>query len=200
MDIGFLIDSSGSLRKHYGKEKFFVRRIATKFNISEAGSHGGVIIFSARNYVKTLIKFNDHTNLKDFNNAVENLPYYGYLTRIDLALQKAHEQLFTLKDGSRPNVRKVCFLITDGMQNPDFENGVQLSPARRAAALHDRGINIFAVGVGERINTTELAQITRSADRVYTVKNFEELISDKFVKSVSKELCHGAMLRKYTSV
>eukprot|EP00794_Sanderia_malayensis_P005460 gene5460-6143_t len=192
VDIAFIMDSSGSVRKHYLDEKFFVQRIASKFEIIEAGSHGGVILFSSHGYVKTVIKFTDFLDTKSFNDAIGLLPFYGYMTRIDTALKLAHTELYTSEGRTRPNVKKLLFLITDGRQNPDFENGIRLDPAKEAEKLHLGGIQVYAVGVGTKVNETELQLITKDKKKVYMASDFKELISDAFVSKVSKKLCEGA--------
>ena len=62
MDIGFILDSSGSLKSEYQKEKDFVKALAEKFELGEDQSHAGVIAFSAR--AEHSIKMSDHPNSK----------------------------------------------------------------------------------------------------------------------------------------
>ena len=45
-DVGFLLDSSGSLKENYQKEKDFLKAIARSFGISAGGSRAAVITFS----------------------------------------------------------------------------------------------------------------------------------------------------------
>ena len=196
VDIAFIVDSSGSVKKYYEDEKFFVQRIASRFNIIEKGTHGGVIVFSSHGYVKTLIKFRDYLTTKSFNEAVGNLPFYGYMTRIDHALKLAHKELYTAEGQARPNVKKLLFLITDGRQNPDSVGGVPLDPAKEAEKLHLGNVQIYAVGVGSKVNLTELQRITKDPRKVYSVRDFKELTSNAFVYNVSKQLCQGAVQGK----
>ncbi|XP_065071301.1 vitrin-like isoform X2 [Rhopilema esculentum] len=199
VDIAFIVDSSGSVKKYYNQEKFFVKRIATRFNIIETGTHGGVILFSSHGYVKTHIRFKDFLTTEAFNEAVQNLPFYGYQTRIDHALELAHRELYTVAGGNRPNVKKLLFLITDGRQNPDSINGVRLDPAKEAEKLHLSNVQIYAVGIGSKVNVSELEAITQDPTKVYTAKDFEELTSTEFVTKVSKQLCLAASLEENTT-
>ena len=41
VDVGFVLDSSGSLRTEYHKEKDFLKALAGAFNISPGGSRAG---------------------------------------------------------------------------------------------------------------------------------------------------------------
>ena len=45
-DIGFILDSSGSLRAEYGKEKKFLLEVAEVAKLSPGGSRAGVVTFS----------------------------------------------------------------------------------------------------------------------------------------------------------
>ena len=88
-DVGFVLDSSGSLRAEYGKEKRFVIEIAKAFG---SGSRHGVVTFSHKAVLSIpLGAYNDH---RSFADAVNAIPHMGYTTRIDLALLKAERELF----------------------------------------------------------------------------------------------------------
>lgn len=198
VDIGFLLDSSDSVRYDYTNEKFFLKKIITKFGISKKGSHAGVVVFSSQGFVNTEIKLNDHFSVESFTEAVDAVPFYGFMTRIDLALREAHNTLFSERHGARRGVKKLMFLITDGRQNPDHWFGRKLSPTLEAQPLHDSHVQLYAIGVGDRVNRTELEQITRSENKVYTVDNFEELLDDKFVNLVALKSCIEIIkLRKF---
>ena len=45
MDVGFLLDSSGSITNYYSNEKKFLNALANSLGMSETGSHAGVITF-----------------------------------------------------------------------------------------------------------------------------------------------------------
>ena len=49
-DVGFILDSSGSLRNEYDKEKQFLKQLAAAFGIKPTpdGSRAGVVTFSHR--------------------------------------------------------------------------------------------------------------------------------------------------------
>lgn len=46
-DVGFILDSSGSLKDEYHKEKLFIKVIARAFGISFHGSRAAVVTFSS---------------------------------------------------------------------------------------------------------------------------------------------------------
>ena len=47
----------------------------------------------------------DHLNTQDFNEAVRNLPFIGFRTRMDLAFKVTHEQLFAKAGGKEDRLR-----------------------------------------------------------------------------------------------
>lgn len=87
VDLGFVLDSSGSLENNYVNEKYFLKTIASSFGISKDGTRAGVITFSYT--AKNSIKMNDHYDVASFNAAVDEIPLMGYTTRIDRALRMA---------------------------------------------------------------------------------------------------------------
>ena len=65
VDVGFILDSSGSLRNDYVKQKYFLKTLAAMFGVSSVGSRVGVVTFS---YVSELsIKLSDYSNISSFN-------------------------------------------------------------------------------------------------------------------------------------
>ena len=46
VDLGFLLDSSGSLKYEYAIEKKFLKRIISTFNVDSGQARAGVVTFS----------------------------------------------------------------------------------------------------------------------------------------------------------
>ncbi len=77
------MDSSGSISNpDYNKMKYFMFSIAKAVNISEDGARAGIVIYSKT--AEMVVKFSDHTNIKDFRNVVYSLKHMRSFTRIDL--------------------------------------------------------------------------------------------------------------------
>ena len=77
------MDSSGSISNpDYTKMKYFMFSIAKAVNISEDGARAGIVIYSKT--AEMVVKFSDHTNIKDFRNVVYSLKHMRSFTRIDL--------------------------------------------------------------------------------------------------------------------
>ena len=86
VDIGFLLDSSGSIRYDYDTEKDFLLSLTSAFNISANGSLAGVITFSTDPELS--IKLNDHTDFASFETAVRAIPLMGKNIRILICFSK----------------------------------------------------------------------------------------------------------------
>lgn len=191
VDVGFVLDSSGSLRKDYSKEKDFLKALAATFGVSSNGSRAGVVTFSY--YTEHSIKLNDHSDIGSFSRAVDRIPLMGSTTRIDKALRLTQNEMFTLPNGARPGVNKVLIILTDGSQTQDA--GAE-DPGDVAEELRRAGINILTVGIGKGINTTELAHIAGGAENVYSAATFDELIGREFLDKVNEAGCKEGLLYK----
>lgn len=184
IDIGYLLDSSGSLRNHYQNEKEILKTLATVSGISEYGPHIGVVLFSSRAFLS--IALNEHLNLPSFKKAVDELPLIGTLTSIDRALEVAKNQLLDPRYGRRIDVPSVVILITDGSQSylPKSKDPVEV--ARR---LRDKGTTIFAVGVGDEIDMRELMLITGSERLTFKMDSFREAMSSELLRRIKTITC-----------
>ena len=188
VDVGFILDSSGSLRRDYSKEKDFLKALAATFGVSSNGSRAGVVTFSY--YTEHSVKLNDHTDLASFNAAVDSIPLMGSTTRIDKALRLTQKELFSIPNGGRPGVTKVLIVLTDGSQTKDA--GAE-DPGDVADEIRKSGINILTVGIGKGVNKTELAHISGGADKVFSAASFDQLISSQFLDVVNNAGCESGM-------
>ena len=188
-DIAIVVDSSGSLRKQFHKEIEFVKILADVFGVESDGSRIGVVTFSYS--AEHSIKLSDHSDLKGFKAAVDNLPFMGYTTRIDKALAIVRDESFLSSNGGRGRVPKIVFILTDGTQTKD--KGAQ-NPSSIAAQIRKKyGAMIFAIGIGQGINRVELEGIANGESRVYLAKNFGELKSTEFVTNIALAYCEGIL-------
>lgn len=185
VDVGFIVDSSGSLRREYGKEKEFVKYLADSFGISPGGSRGGVITFSW--HAELSVKFSDYSNSGDFNKAVDALPMFGHTTRIDKALRMARDELFSSKNGARAKVPKLLVILTDGAQTADAD---AVDPGDIAKEIRQTGVRVIVIGIGKKVDSKELLHMAGGQkSNLYAASNFDELKSSAFVASVSKTGC-----------
>ena len=186
VDLGFLLDSSGSITNDYQNEKDFLKSVAAIFGVSKDESRAGVVTFS--HSVEHSIKLKDHTDSASFNAAVDAIPLMGSVTRIDKALRLTQKELFTTENGARANLPKILIVLTDGSQTQtaDAED-----PAAIAAELRKSGITMIVVGMGGGVDKAELARIAGGDDKTFSAASFNDLLSDSFMKSVQDKACAG---------
>ena len=110
IDLGFLIDASGSIGvSGFKKIRDFVKRIIDAFEISEAGTHVAAIWYSD----DAEVAFNftslqgDNITRDEVFKLVEGISVTKGKTRIDKALRLAHSDMFSVKGGSQPGRPKV---------------------------------------------------------------------------------------------
>ena len=108
-DYGFLVDASGSiLPDEFLKLKQFIKGVVDYLRIGPTYTHVGLIEYSRS--AKMQFNFIESYDKAEINTLVDAVPHTAGITRIDLALQVAAEQLFTLDvGGMRQNSRKVKY-------------------------------------------------------------------------------------------
>ncbi|KAJ7350184.1 hypothetical protein OS493_037878 [Desmophyllum pertusum] len=157
-DIAFMMDSSGSIgRSNYLKLKAFVKAVMMELVKNSTKLNAAVVLYSTRASVQ--LDFSHKFNLQSFISTIDNLPYKRGFTRIDLALKITSEYIFTNHSAyHRHNVPHIAILITDGETTRGKADFVPLSNA--SEPLKQKGVRIFAVGVGKSIDKQELLDIT----------------------------------------
>lgn len=191
-DVGFILDSSRSLRDRYKDEKYFLKTLAGSFDMKNNGVQASVLTFSS--WPQLSIKFSDHTTIASFNAAVDAIPLMGYQTRIDKALKHAKSEMFTQKNGARTGVAKLLILLTDGAQTkrPGY-----VDPAIPAEELRKTGIYLVVIGIGKNVIVEELKHIAGDSGKYFTAGSFDDLISPEFIKNVSVSTCPGKYIKTF---
>jgi len=184
-DLGFIIDSSGSVSGDFHKEKTFVKKIAERFNIVENWAHAGVVSFSHEARVD--IPLNAHYDQASFEKAVDEISPMGFTTRIDLALIQARDSLFHRSNGAREGVNKAIVVITDGHQTYNA-HGVT-DPCGISNKMRDDGFTIVVVGIGSDVHPKELDDIAGGVGTSYRAATFDDLLEQPFIEQASKSAC-----------
>ena len=107
LDLAFLMDASGSLyHDNYEKEKEFVRRVVDRQTIGRDQTRVSIMTYSKNATVH--VKFNDYFTRQGIKDALNGIPYESQNTRIDRAMLKAKDEMFTTAFGARPYAKRVC--------------------------------------------------------------------------------------------
>ena len=171
VDIAFAIDASGSVGSWgYYQEKDFVRKVVREFGISRSGTHAAVIVYSTS--ARVVIPFPRYYTYPRFYYAVGRLPYIRGVTRIDLALKVAAEDVFLTKGGSRKNVPKILIVMTDGFQTRTSDS-VPLDKA--VLPLRAKGVQVYALAIGRYTRDYELRLIVGKKGDIFRANTFSGL-------------------------
>ena len=178
MDLAFLIDGSGSIEK-YGRGNFkrclqFVKRLVRSFTISRFYTRVGAILYSSR----PSLVFGFNGGKRRILSAINRISYPRGGTRTGRALSYAYKRLFT-----RSTRRKVLIVMTDGRSHDSVN--------RPATLLRNRGVKIFALGIGKHYNIRQLIQMARARRNVFTA-DFRSLGS--VVRAIKQKTCRGTHL------
>ena len=200
-DIGFVVDSSGSMRRDFSKEKQFVKDLAGTLGIGKGGGNrAGIVTFSYN--AELTAKLSDSVSSSSssssssagaalssggFNALVDKVPFMGYTTRIDKALKLVRKELFEESNGARAGVPKILFVLTDGTQTKDSD---AVDPASIASELREKlGVHLFVIGIGMKVNPGELSRIAGERSRLFLAKDMNQLKSAEFISNISSLSC-----------
>ncbi|AWO97096.1 putative matrilin-2 [Scophthalmus maximus] len=179
MDLVFVIDGSKSLGPaNFELVKQFVNGIVDSLDVSQAGTHVGLLQYSTK--VRTEFALGQHTAAQDVKRAVARMQYMGKGSMTGSALRHMFEFSFSVKDGVRPNVPRVCIVFTDGRSQDDVSEWA--SKAKKS------GITMYALGVGKAIEQ-ELREIASEPDEkhLFYAEDFEKM--GEITKKLKSRIC-----------
>ncbi|KAM4630454.1 collagen, type XXVIII, alpha 1a [Polymixia lowei] len=174
LELVFVIDSSESVGpENFEVVKDFVNALIDRVSVSREASRVGVVLYSHVEMVVVSLK--QQSSQDDIKAAVRKMPYLGEGTFTGSAILRAR-QLF---QASRPGVRKVAVLLTDGQA--DRRDAVQ--PEDAASEAHAAGIEMFVIGVVKQTDPlyaefqAEMMAIASDPDdeHVYLIDDFMTL-------------------------
>ena len=188
MDIIYLMDSSGSIGAvDFERQKDFVKDLARIFSVGPGASRAAVVTYDDYPIVRS--NFGDFDSTDEFAKAVDGINQTRGRTRIDLALKKTSEMF----KSAQKNIPKVLIALTDGSQTPD-PDAIGLDVASQL--LRDQNVRIYALGVGHRINVTQLRSMVESNSDVFLVDSFVDLLrkSQTIAEKACLEIGNGKLL------
>ncbi|EDO26384.1 predicted protein, partial [Nematostella vectensis] len=179
VDLAFVLDGSTSINNadpgNFQLLKNFMINIVKSFKISSERTHVGLVLYSF--FTQLMFNFDKYSDSASIVKAINTTDYPKGGTRTGEALKMAKSQLF---GASMRSVPKVLIVLTDGRSSDKVE-----APSK---ALKDEGVVIFAVGVGDQIDPSELNVMASDSksDHVFKAK-FKEL--DRLVDLIKRKAC-----------
>uniref|UniRef100_M3ZHP6 Sushi, von Willebrand factor type A, EGF and pentraxin domain containing 1 n=1 Tax=Xiphophorus maculatus TaxID=8083 RepID=M3ZHP6_XIPMA len=190
LDLVFLVDESSSVgSNNFQSELRFIRKMLSDFPVAPENTRVALVTFSSKTHVVTRV---DHISAPKshqhkcslFNQEIPSINYRGGGTYTKGAFQRAAQIL----RNSRGNATKAIFLITDG-----YSNGGDPRPV--AAALRERGVEIFTLGIWQG-NIRELHDMASQPkdQHCYLVHNFAEF--EALARRALHELPTGSYIQE----
>eukprot|EP00794_Sanderia_malayensis_P015641 gene15641-17220_t len=180
LDLVFALDYSQSVGKvNFKKAVDFTRSMIEQFGLSSSdeGTHVAIVVFSDTPKLIFNLKsqkvFEKEVALRE----LENLKFSGGGTGPRLALNMVIKKV---GNETRPNAKKVLFLITDGNYN------VGGSPVEASKYLREKmGFSIYTIGISE-VDRSSLEQIASLpfSKYIYLLKDYTML--DKLNELINK--------------
>ena len=186
----FVMDVSGSIGgKDFTEMKRWAKRITNNFVIGPERTRVGWISFNHQAWVA--FRLDRFLNRESVQWEIDHIPYDTGYTAIGRALETLRLGGF---DGGRNSfdVPEVAIVVTDGYTNWGIKTNIAAERLRRG-----RNVNVFVVGVGDKVNTTELALVAGAGiedtqDHMYHIRNFDQL--GTLQRRISARACFGKSL------
>ena len=176
------------LASGFKQAKNFVKKVISKFKVSQRGTHVGLIRFATR--AQLMFDFIQHTTPNELYAAIDNIEWSEGGTRTERALELARTRLFSEEGHLRPRISKVVVLVTDG------QSELLAEVRQQAKLLKKSGVYVVAVGVGKQMNRVELNAIASSERDVIGVSSFRGLA--RRVAEIRDKVCEGTSFVTYS--
>ena len=109
LDLCFVVDTSGSVKRQWHHLLKFVVDVTKKINVGPEGNHIGVVVFGE--LPRKIFDFNEFDN-KTYNETemfdkITSIRFEGYRTFINRGFLCANLQVFRHQYGMRPDAKQV---------------------------------------------------------------------------------------------
>ncbi|KAL4217402.1 collagen [Mactra antiquata] len=172
-DIYIAIDSSSSVMLHEDVQMLsYLSKVIRSFDIGPDTTRIGMITYSQ--HVHQILRLDSTYDKTTIVEKLFNVPHYGSSTKTGSALHFLRRNGFK-RNYSRPEVAHVVILVTDG-QSTDHAKTLE-----EAELLKKLGVYIFVVGIGQRVDLSEVRQMASEPYEQFTLlkENLETLTEVK---------------------
>nr|KAG5687842.1 hypothetical protein BaRGS_016950 [Batillaria attramentaria] len=167
---------------NFNKTLDFIKSIVDGFTVGSNNVRFGMITFAKT--VSSRFRLNSYSSRAAVKSAVGRTPFAsGGSTNTHLGLKYAADTTLKTYYGARSNAVQMVVVITDGQSS---NNTATLEQAKR---LRDKGVIIFAVGVGSSIDRNELNAMASDpdSDHVFTVSSASAM--DDIKETLQEKIC-----------
>lgn len=161
MDITFLLDLSGSVDVVYDIIVQFTRLVVEGLPMGSNRARVALVSYSDTSSIQFFL--NTYQSKQEVLNAIA-FRISGGRTNTQDAIKKTYQDVFSSSRGDRGGVPNVMVVVTDGGSNIQQSNTI-----REANNARNRGIEIFAVAIGEA-DMSEVNSIAQDPDSEHVVQ------------------------------
>ena len=185
VDLFIVLDSSSSIKEGpYKIAKKFVADLVSGFTIGENNVRVGLVVYGSTPRIE--FDLDDSFDRTVILNKIRNIPYLNSATATGDAIKWAVKTGFTEERGARSldlAIPRVAIVITDGECN----TGIDVHIAAQAA--RNKSIELFAFGIGDEINDTQLLEIAGSQNKKFKIDSFDNI--DDVRALIAQKSCKG---------
>lgn len=114
LDVGILLHDSQKIpAQSYTTLKNFVAQFASKFSVSSYGAHFGFISFDDESRIDFKFSDTQYYNPDKLQEKIKGLYQMGPGSRIDIAIEKANQDIFSSAGGYRTNMPKALIVFAE---------------------------------------------------------------------------------------
>lgn len=184
-DVVFLLDSSNSIwGPHFRTQLQFVKDVVSMFQVDVNHTRIGIVTYGSR--VRREFYLNEFLTKPGVLSAIDRIrQMQGYATHTPRAIKFMRQTMFTTEKGARADVAKIGIILTDGQSSNMLLTVWEASKAKKD------NVNIFAIGIGSKINTRELRLMASrpTHEHFFKVTDFHALQNIKDMLAV--RTCRG---------
>uniref|UniRef100_S4RPX8 VWFA domain-containing protein n=1 Tax=Petromyzon marinus TaxID=7757 RepID=S4RPX8_PETMA len=184
-DIVFIMDGSDNVGKAgFEDMRKVVYKIASILDVAPDQNRIGVVQYNDNGHAEFLL--NTHSSKEDVLKNIRQFKFRGGIANTGAGIRFAEERLFTEQAGSRKaeGFAQIAVLLTGSASQDEVE--------RRAKALKDSGVTVFALGANKaNLNELNLIGSDPSANFVFYQRNFRILQSLLGLIQINIEVIEG---------
>lgn len=181
MELGFLVSGSYSEPSEKGDRPFrkaldFVKKTAQKINISDSGSHVGLVVYGENPYMA--FDFNEYFGMPSLSQAIEEVKTPVKGSNIEEALKFAKKQLYD--KSARPGVPKKLIILLSKKSQEMTNHGLEL--------LKKAGVMVYTVRIKAESDPLEMSDSATDARNSFV---WDQDHLGSLVARVVPKLCEG---------
>ena len=156
LDLAIVLDASGSVgHDAWNNIRLGFASMLSHLQIGPANVRVALVTFSSLARVE--FNLNTYTSIDEITKALLGAPYMGQTTNAASALRALSDEVFTDKNGDRPEANNVVIFVTDGQSTIDSD---QIQTYSQLLEL--KAVRRMVIGVTSEVNLEELELIASS--------------------------------------